>query len=62
MLRGVLNVTADEASNLDAVQCYTYGTSEGLFAGAGMHATWVGCADERTRRIPVDSLLYVHSV
>jgi hypothetical protein len=80
-------VTADEASNLEAAQCYTYGTSEvglyklsavdpqrpkappgfnpctsevensfqaiafkwnsyrcteGLFAGAGMHATWAG--------------------
>ena len=44
-VEGVLNVTADEASNLEAAQCYMYGTSEGLFAGAGMHATWVGVRD-----------------
>ena len=32
---GLVNITADEASNLEATQCYTYGTSEGLFAGWG---------------------------
>mmetsp|Transcript_41649 Transcript_41649/g.66860 ORF Transcript_41649/g.66860 Transcript_41649/m.66860 type:complete len:252 (+) Transcript_41649:58-813(+) len=44
-VEGMLNVTADDAANLDAAPCYTYGTSEGLFAGAGMHATWVTVRD-----------------
>jgi len=28
--RGMLNVTADDAANLNAAPCYTYGTSEGV--------------------------------
>ncbi len=43
-VEGVLNVGSDEAGAVEAAQCYTYGTSEGLFAGAGMHATWWGGA------------------
>ena len=32
-------------SNFDAEQYTTYGTSEGLFAGAGAHATWISVRD-----------------
>ena len=35
----------DAWDDVGATQCYTYGTSEGLFAGAGAHATWVGVRD-----------------
>ena len=35
----------DAGDDVGATQCYTYGTSEGLFAGAGAHATWVGVRD-----------------
>ena len=41
-----VNVTPTEAGNdLDARQFAAYGTSEGLFAGAGAHATWVAVRD-----------------
>ena len=43
---GAVNVTPTEAGNdLDARQFAAYGTSEGLFAGAGAHATWVTTRD-----------------
>ena len=34
-----------QMSNFDAEQYTTYGTSEGLFAGAGAHATWISVRD-----------------
>ena len=43
---GAVNVTPTETGNdLDARQFTAYGTSEGLFAGAGAHATWVSVRD-----------------
>ena len=34
-----------QMSNFDTEQYTTYGTSEGLFAGAGAHATWISVRD-----------------
>ena len=43
---GIVNLSTNkEANNLEAASCYTYGTSEGLFAGMGAHATWVNVQD-----------------
>ena len=47
-VEGALNVTPTPAMNdLDARSITSYGTSEGLFAGAGAHATWVTVQDSQ---------------
>ena len=45
-VEGAVHFTPTEAMNeLDARHFAAYGTSEGLFAGAGAHATWVAVRD-----------------
>ena len=47
-VEGSVNVkVTEQMDNVVASQCYAYGTSEGLFAGAGAHATWIAAKDDQ---------------